>query len=534
MKSHNCGISRRHPARSVTGLAVLLAVLASTCSSLARPVPQTGCEKRANLDPKVDAAVEQFRSSVPAIVKKGKVPGAAIALVDEQGIIWAEGFGHTDRKRRNRVTPDTSFLINGMSKTLTATAVLLAVQDGLLDLDEPITTYLPDFKVYSRYEEHPEDKITLRRLLSCTAGLAVEAPLGNSFEPSPTASFEDHVRSIFGGWLVCPVGSSYYYGNVSSDLAAYAIQVVSGKPFEEYVKHRLFAPLGMSNSTADREQILATTNRANGTMMAMSKVPAVYPALAAGCMYSSAKDLARFIQLHINNGSLDGKRILSESLIDAMYTPKAIIAQPDVYYGLGIIIDKRSPERTELIFHYDGSGFGFLSFMHWYPEYGLGSVVLTNRLPHPVLGELALTLTDKLVKGKIVEKRYPEPTPDPNECVGTWQGWSDHSPTAYKPQWRKYCGTHRLRFTEYKLEWWAHLAVLILGRDKYTPRIRVHRKDGYLCLTESRFFEEVGMPRHVDERLQELKPGLFCTRSGISLDFAREVPTWRNYRLTRR
>ena len=86
---------------------------------------------------------------------------------------------------------------------------------GLVKLDEPITTYLPDFQINSRYEEHPEQKITLRRLLNFTAGLPVETPVGNYFEPASTASFEDHVRSLYGSWLVCPVGRSFYYSDAS-------------------------------------------------------------------------------------------------------------------------------------------------------------------------------------------------------------------------------------------------------------------------------------------------------------------------------
>lgn len=152
-------------------------------------IPQTGCHKREGLEPEIEAVIEEFRTSIPAIMRKGKTQSAAIALVDEQGLVWTEGFGYTNRKRKTPVTPDTLFAICSMSKTFTATAVLLAVQDDLLELDEPITTYLPDFKVNNRYEENPEQKITLRHLLSHTGGLPQEAVIGNNFEP--TGSFEE-------------------------------------------------------------------------------------------------------------------------------------------------------------------------------------------------------------------------------------------------------------------------------------------------------------------------------------------------------
>ena len=424
------------------------------------------------------------------------------------------------------MTADTPFLISGLSKLITSTVVMLAVQEGLVSLDEPITTYLPEFKINSRYEEHPERKITLRRLLDCTAGLPLEAPLGNYFEPASTASFEDHVKSVYGSWLVCGAGTGFSYGSVSSDLAGYVIQRVSGKPFEQYVKEKVFVPLGMPNSTLDRKEILKNKDRAIGHMMGVDALPAVCPGLASGGMYSTARDYTRMIQLHINRGTLDGRRILDESLADAIHKPVGIVGRdPNVYYGMGIHIDKRHPERTEQLLWHDAVGFGFMSLMHWYPEYGIGAVVLTNRMPHPVLAELSLTLTDRLTKEKLVAKRFPQPEPDASRCIGLWWGWLDHKPTSYQRAWRKYCGTHCLRFTEYELEWWARLAILIKGRDEYTPRIKVYEKDGFLCVTESEFFNMVGLGRHVDEKLQEVKPGIFAAKSGITLDFTRDVPT---------
>ena len=531
----NCDRCRKHATRTIVLSAVVLECLAGTLSPLRAALPQTGCCKREGLEPKVEAVIDEFRASVPGIMDKGDVPGAAMALVDDKGIVWTEGFGYTGGKKKQPVTPDTPFLLCGMSKLITATAVMLAVQDGLVKLDEPITTYLPEFKVNSRYEEHPEQKITLRRLLDHTAGIPVEAPLGNYFEPASTASFEDHVQSVYGSWLVCPVGSSFYYSAASSDLAAYAIREACGKPFKDYLHERLFAPLGMSNTTADRQEILKNSQRAIGHMVGMSRMPAVYPALGAGGIYSTARDFARFIQLHINGGTLDGRSIVNRALMDTIHTPVGIArTNPDIYYGQGLFIDKRSPERTESVLWHDGWGFGFLSLMHWYPEYGIGMVVLTNKVPNPVLTDLGLTLTDKLIKGKLVEKRFPRPEPDHSGCIGAWWGWPEHKPTPYKRQWRQYCGTHSLKFSEYSLEWWAHVAVLIVGRDEYTPRIQVREKDGFLCLTESKFFAQVSGLRSVDEKLQEVQPGVFTTKGGGTLDFTREVPTWCNYRLEKR
>jgi CubicO group peptidase (beta-lactamase class C family) len=117
------------------------------------------------------------------------------------------------------VTADTIFSVQSMSKTFTATAVMQAVEKGLVDLDVPITTYLPEFTVHSAFEDHPEGRITLRMLLGCTAGFIHEAPVGNNFDRDP-GDWEDHVRSISDTWLRFPVGSGFAYSNVKLDPAS--------------------------------------------------------------------------------------------------------------------------------------------------------------------------------------------------------------------------------------------------------------------------------------------------------------------------
>ncbi len=524
--------SRMRVVRVAPLIFVVLASFPAVLPPVRAALPQTGCYKREALDPKVEAALEEFRASVPGIMGKEGIPGAALALVDDQGIIWTEGFGYLGGKKRQPVTPDTPFMICGLSKLITATAVMLGVQDGLVKLDEPITTYLAEFKANSRYEDHPEQKITLRRLLNCTAGIPAEAPLGNGFEPASATSFEDHVQSLYGSWLVCPVGSSFFFSNASLDLAAYTLRVVSGKLFKDYLKERLFTPLGMSHTTADRQEILDNPQRAIGRMMGMARVPAVHPALGAGGLYSTARDMARFVQLHINRGTFDGRPLVERSLMETMQAPVGFTGNdPNICYGQGIRIDKRSLKDAGISLWHEGLGFGFLSVLYWYPEYRIGGVVLTNKLPHPALSNLGAGFAEKLIKGRIVEKRAPRAEPDYRHCIGLWWGWSDHQPTPCKAEWQPYCGTHNLRFNEYKLDWWAHVAVIIKGRDEYTPRITVREKDGFLCVTESKFFVLVNGLRSVDQRLQEVRPGIFATKGGGTLDFTREVPTWCNYRL---
>jgi CubicO group peptidase (beta-lactamase class C family) len=155
---------------------------------------------REGLNSGIQAVLSDYRQRIPKMMAECEIPGLSVAIVDRDGILWTAGFGHTDFDQEMPVTPDTLFFICSMSKTFTATAVMCAVQDGLIELDEPIITYVPDFKVNSRFEDNPQNKITLRHLLNHTSGLAHEAPVGNAREPSH-ATLEEHIKSISDTWL---------------------------------------------------------------------------------------------------------------------------------------------------------------------------------------------------------------------------------------------------------------------------------------------------------------------------------------------
>lgn len=192
----------------------------------------------------IRALIDTERNGIRASMAKETISGVAVCLVYEDKPTWIEGFGETDWKSGRPVTDRTIFSVQSTSKNFTATAIMLAVQRGLLDLDEPITTYLPDFSVHSRFEPAPEAKMTLRLLLSHRAGLTQEAPVGNNYDPE-FSDFESHIRSISSTWLRYPVGERYRYSNLGVDLAGYILQTVTKAPFAEYLRAVLFDPLGM-------------------------------------------------------------------------------------------------------------------------------------------------------------------------------------------------------------------------------------------------------------------------------------------------
>jgi CubicO group peptidase (beta-lactamase class C family) len=483
-----------------------------------RTIPQTGQQRREDLKPELATVIDKFRSSVPKMMKKANIPGCSLALVDDKGVLWTEGFGTTDFKRKIPVTPETVFSIQSMSKTFTATAVMFAVIDGLVELDTPITEYLPNFTVNSKFEKHPEQKITLRLLLSHRAGFTHEAPVGNNYD-TYSPSFEDHALSISDTWLKFPVGQKWDYSNLGIDLAGYILQVRSGMPFTQYVKDKIFDPFNMPHSSMDMKIISENKNRAIGHHFATKKIPLEIPMVAAGGIYTNAIDLSQFVKFHLNFGKLDSIELVDEQILSEMY------GKTDGHcLGLG-----KGKKHDTFYYAHGGGGFGFLTYMIWYPEYGIGAIELTNsssnssmhwRVPTEILSEL---IAKKLVRKKPASwfnKIYESQKDEDNSPTEKEESHKKaFTPTPFKRQWSKYTGKYECIFTGYESAWYTKIA-LALGFEHEVIIVKVRKKDGYLFIN--------------DESMEEFEPGLFFTASGEALDFRAEIPTWRNIKLRKR
>lgn len=485
----------------------------------------------------MSAVVDDFRAAVPAFMRTHHVPGAAFALVDTQGILWAEGFGRADHRKPVPVRPATPFLVMSVSKTLTATALLLAAQDGVVDLDAPLTTYLPGWTFRSRYEANPERKMTLRHLLSHTAGLQSEAPVGNSAEP--VGNFADHVRSIQDTWLRFPVGQGSSYSNIGVDLAAYILQNASGMSVEEYLERRLFQPLGMDQSSVGTMRANGSLPVASGHSIGLIRTEHPGPMLGAAGLRSSVADLARFVQWQLNRGTFPAGCRLAPSWFETMQTAYAIKSgdEPDTYFGLGVQLRSRpirSDEPAVLCVYHTGGGGGSSSLIYWYPEWGIGGIALANRHPLASLDEFALRLPIRLVRQGVIARRHPGSWAPGPHCVSYERdAASSRLPTPERAGWGAYRGTYRLKLAGYEFRWYARLA-MGLGVSAVTPAITVHAKGGGLFISESRFMQHFFGARLLEAPLQAVDPGLFFTAAGDCLDFTGPVPSFNNLRLEKR
>lgn len=473
------------------------------------------------------AVIAEYQASIPQLMADQDVPGLAVVVVDGDHVVWAEGFGRLERDGSAPVTTDTVFSVQSMSKPFTATAVMIAVEDGLVDLDEPITTYLPEFTVNSVFEEHPERKITLRMLLGHTAGFTHEAPIGNNFELDARADFDAHVRSISDTWLRFPVGTGYAYSNLGIDLAGFILERVHGRPFAEVMQATLLEPLGMERSTFDPDRIRTISDRAIGHVAPMPDVPVDVPMTAAGGLYASVDDLARFLGFQLGDGTIAGRGVLDSRLMAEMRTVPEPREGASAGYALGVVRHRWFAGRNADLFDHGGGGFGFLSDLWWLPDVQLGIAVLTNSSDHALQNELALSIlfdltheSGSVYRDRLMALPVQAPATEPD---GRYQASADARTLLAEAalprtgdevaRWTSYTGAYR------QINWGV---VNPLG-----PPGRFLVEDGEPYLETS----ETGTT--VRHALTEVQPAVFVADDGEVLDLRSSTPTWRNIELAR-
>lgn len=345
-----------------------------------------------------------FEKVIAAEMAATNSPGAAVAVVKGDRILYAKGFGVRSIEAKDPVTTDTLFRLGSTTKMFTAAAVVQLAEEGKLKLDEPVGQHVKDLPKFLA-------GLTPHQLLSHTAGLADASPMKG---PPEDAALGRFVRGWGPGYELAAPNRIFSYANPGYALAGLLAEEVDGKPFADLMKERLFKPLGMT-STCLRPTDAMTYRVAVGHDGGPLNRPRVDRPLAdnaqtrpAGQMFSNVLDLAHFAIAFLNDGQLNGEAVLTPSLIKTLSTPHAELPGGKTHYGYGLMIGTL---RGVKLLEHGGSRSGFGSHIRMAPEQKVAIIVLINRtagqLPKSleVLSELVLPLGDKsTVKPKLGEK----------------------------------------------------------------------------------------------------------------------------------
>lgn len=309
------------------------------------------CAKLSAIEPASVAAVLQ------PFVDRHTLAGAVTLVATKDKVLDVGAVGFADIEANKPMTPDAIFWIASQSKPITATAFMMLVDEGKVKLDDPVEKYLPEFHGQMVIAEHddthtllraPVHPIMVREILSHTSGLAPKSPLEvPTLDLLPLAVA---VRSHAMTPLQFDPSTKYQYSNAGINTAGRIIEVLSGMPYEDFLRTRLFEPLEMKDTTfwpSDAQVArIAHSYKPNADKTKTALEPTTvtqlsYPLtdrkrqpMPAGGLFSIAQDVARFCQMILNGGELDGKRYLSEDAVKQMtsrQTPEALKES----YGFG-------------------------------------------------------------------------------------------------------------------------------------------------------------------------------------------------------
>lgn len=355
--------------------------------------------RRAN--PRDDMAphLADWDAFVNGALKAWSVPGVAMAVVKDGEVVLAQGWGLRDVEKNLPVTPRTLFAIGSSSKAFTTAVMASLADEGRMDWDTPVQTYLPAFRLQ---DEYASTHITPRDLVTHLSGMPRH---DNVWYNNLTLTRDEAVARL----AYLPPNKSFrqqwQYNNLMFMAAGSVVEHISGKSWEANVRERLFSPLRMVRSNfsvkdSQKDPDHAEPYQEKKDVLLHRPFRDITTAGPAGSINSSAEEMARWVLLHLQGGTVDGTRILSAGALSELHTPRAVMPAPSdepavplMTYAPGWMVDVYRGHRR---IHHGGNIDGFSAQVQFFPDAGLGLVVLANKnAVNRFIGVLANTLSDR-------------------------------------------------------------------------------------------------------------------------------------------
>jgi CubicO group peptidase (beta-lactamase class C family) len=343
---------------------------------------------------------------VAQVLKDWKVPGLAIAVVQDGKVTLLKGYGYRDMEKQLPVTPSTLFAIGSITKSFTVTTLGMEMDEGKVDWDKPVRDYLPTFKMFTA---DLTEQMTIRDLITHRSGL----PRHDLVWYSSDFSREDLLRRLQFLEPSKPLRSTFQYNNLMFMTAGYIAGQLNGTSWEDAVAQRLFKPLEMTGTnfseldTQNSADFAQPYRKGRDLKAELKRIPfdpqcpnrcAMGP---AGEINSNVADMSKYLLFHMNGGKVEGKQLLSENNSIQMQTPQMAIPGAPAYkelgegsYGMGFFL---SSYRGHKVVEHGGAIDGFTANFSFLPAERIGVVVLTN-----LDGNLAPTIVTNNVYDRLL------------------------------------------------------------------------------------------------------------------------------------
>jgi CubicO group peptidase (beta-lactamase class C family) len=349
-----------------------------------------------------DFGTQALERLIDPIAKKDVAEnvGSVITVVHDGKIVFNKGYGSAKLETKQNVDPNkTLFRIGSITKTFTAIAVMQLVERGKLELDADINSYLKSFKVVSPFGK----PITMRHLLTHTAGFQESSHKLFFDRPEDLKSLEQSLSSYLPP-MVRPPGEASMYSNHGITLAGYLVEVISGEPYAQYVQRRILEPLRMTHSSAiqplpaNLKPDMASGYDAGDPKKPTAKDFELIEIAPAGSISATGSDMARYMQMLLNGGELNGQRILKASTLEMMVGPQWRL-QPGAV-GMGFVF-WRELFGGQLVINHGGDTQWFHSEMQLFPQEKLGVFVSVNSTGGSLRRDLRKALKKAYFKASI-------------------------------------------------------------------------------------------------------------------------------------
>ena len=420
-------------------------------------------------------------------LKQTNTPGAAVAVVSGDRLVFAKGFGTANIETGAPVIPDMLFRVGSITKMFTATVLATLAEDKQINLDEPIGKYVKEL--------NPKlSVVTGHQLMSHTAGMTDESP--SDYGSHDDSALAAYVRSLKEDHFFTEPGRIFSYSNPGFDVAGFLIEEFGGRPYADQMSERLFEPLGMK-STTFRPTVAMTYPLSQGHSLSGKAKPAVIRPFGDnaagwpdGFMFSSVNDLARFAIAFMDGGRIDGKQVLTPAAIARLSTPYADLHSRFGFengkYGYGLFVhDYRG---VHVVWH-AGLIPGFGALLQMVPARRFAVIVLANRSGSLLnkTAEKAMELMLPLGAKAAVksEQALPVSQAEISEYVGTYKNTPESAELLAKQGTlilkredgefpTKKTGDHRFSIVK-PSESEAEEFVLVRGRDGKTEYLHMGR-----------------------------------------------------------
>jgi CubicO group peptidase (beta-lactamase class C family) len=333
--------------------------------------------------------VTRIDKYLKSLVNSYQIPGLAFAVVKDNKIYMAKAYGVKNLDTKEPLTIESTFHMASVSKPFSATAIMQLVEKGKMRLDDPLTKYLPYFKLDDpRYKE-----ITIKQMLTHTSGIPDVRDYEWDKPQFDDGAAERYVRSLAHEKMIAAPGGKWQYSNMAFDILADVIAKVSGMTFEDYIKKEILDPLEMKESDFLRARVRPELRTSAHVFNLRPQVSKVYPYnrshAPSSCLNASVVEMCNWAIANMNEGVFKGKRILHESSYKLLFEPQAKV---DENQSIGLSWFLARHRGSKVVYH-GGGDVGFRSYILMLPEKSLAVIAASNFDGTPISG-LAFGLID--------------------------------------------------------------------------------------------------------------------------------------------